>query len=183
MPTIPSHAVVGAAIGMFFPRAIRRPRVLMAGAICAMLPDADTLGMWLEIPYESLFGHRGFTHSICFAMLVAASCTLFIKTPERFLAACYIFLATLSHPLLDALTSGGLGVAFFSPYSNHRYFFPWRPIKVSHIGVGQFIKHNGLAVLKNEFKWLWMPSLFVIIAAGIVRSFNRTDNSITPRPD
>ena len=26
---------------------------------------------------------------------------------------------------------GGLGVAFFSPFSNARYFLPWRPIRVA----------------------------------------------------
>ena len=43
----------------------------------------------------------------------------------------FLFLCTMSHALLDALTDGGLGVAFFSPFSNERYFFPWTPIRVS----------------------------------------------------
>jgi len=50
----------------------------------------------------------------------------------------YFFLATASHGLLDALTDGGLGVAFFAPFDNHRYFLPWRPIHVSPIGAGRF---------------------------------------------
>jgi inner membrane protein len=148
-------------------------KLLLAGAVCAMLPDADTLAMWMGVPYESVFGHRGFTHSIFFAAMVAIVGILFSKqTESKAATALYLFLATLSHPLLDALTSGGLGVAFFSPFSNHRYFFPWRPIRVSHIGVGQFIKHNGLAVLKNEFIWLWLPSLAVMTIVFILRRTN-----------
>jgi hypothetical protein len=35
-----------------------------------------------------------------------------------------LFLATAGHGLLDAMTNGGLGLAFFSPFDNHRYFLP-----------------------------------------------------------
>ncbi len=48
----------------------------------------------------------------------------------------FLFVATISHGILDALTDGGLGVAFFAPFVNTRYFFPWTPIKVSPIGAG-----------------------------------------------
>jgi inner membrane protein len=35
---------------------------------CAMLPDADVLSFGLGVRYESMFGHRGITHSILFAL-------------------------------------------------------------------------------------------------------------------
>jgi len=35
----------------------------------------------------------------------------------------YLFLATASHGVLDAMTNGGLGVAFFSPFDNRRSRF------------------------------------------------------------
>ena len=40
------------------------------------------------------------------------------------------FFASGVHGLLDAMTDGGLGVAFFSPFDNRRYFLPWTPIRV-----------------------------------------------------
>jgi inner membrane protein len=43
-----------------------------------------------------------------------------------------------SHGILDAMTDGGLGVAFFSPFDDTRCFFPFRPIKVSPIGLSFF---------------------------------------------
>src|SRR6267378_8050335 len=43
----------------------------------------------------------------------------------------FFFLATASHGLLDAMTNGGLGVAFFAPFCDTRYFLPWQPIVVS----------------------------------------------------
>lgn len=168
MPSIPSHAVVALAIGTVFPRKQITGKMLLLGMLCGMFPDFDTIGMWLGIPYESTFGHRGFMHSILFAIVLSLLLATIVrnkKTPNNYRTLWfYFFLATLSHPLLDAMTSGGLGVAFFSPFSNERYFFPFRPIKVSHIGLSSFIKHNGIGVLKNEFVWLWVPSL---VAMGI----------------
>src|SRR5678815_3579050 len=67
---------------------------------------------------------------------------------------------TASHGLLDALTNGGRGIGFFAPFSNHRYFFPWRPIQVSPIGVG-FFSPRGLRVLASEAGWIWVPSAII----------------------
>jgi len=67
-------------------------------------------------------------------------------------------LATASRGFLDAMTDGGLGVAFFSPFDNHRYFFPWRPIRVSPIGIGRFFSPRGLDVLQSELLWIWLPA-------------------------
>lgn len=70
----------------------------------------------------------------------------------------------MSHPLLDALTDGGLGVAFFSPFSNERYFFPWTPIRVSPIG-GSFFSARGIETLRSELVWVWGP-VIVVAALG-----------------
>ena len=35
-----------------------------------MLPDADVFGLLVGIPYDSMFGHRGLTHSLLFAAAV-----------------------------------------------------------------------------------------------------------------
>ncbi len=40
-------------------------------AVCSVLPDLDILGYYAGIKYGSLFGHRGFFHSLTFALLVA----------------------------------------------------------------------------------------------------------------
>jgi inner membrane protein len=56
------------------------------------------------------------------------------------------------------MTTGGLGVAFWSPFSNTRYFFPWRVILVSPIGVEAFLSAWGWRVLKSELAWIWLPA-------------------------
>jgi inner membrane protein len=62
----------------------------------------------------------------------------------------------LLHSQLDALTNGGGGIAFFSPFDDRRYFFPWRPIQVSPIGLAVFSRW-GLRALLTEVLWIWLP--------------------------
>jgi inner membrane protein len=82
----------------------------------------------------------------------------------------YFFLATASHGLLDAMTDGGLGVAFFAPFDNHRYFLPWTPIRVSPIGIGRFFTSRWLAVIRREILWIWVPVVVLIASASVLRS-------------
>src|SRR5262245_44962050 len=76
----------------------------------------------------------------------------------------FFFLATSSHGVLDAMTNGGLGVAFFAPFSDVRYFFPWRPIIVSPISVAEFFGPRGLRVMWSELGWVWLPAAVVFLA-------------------
>jgi len=79
----------------------------------------------------------------------------------------HFFLVTASHGMLDAMTDGGLGVAFFAPFDNSRYFFPWRPVQVSPIGIAPFFSRYGLDVLVSEVVWIWMPVGVVLIMVNI----------------
>jgi inner membrane protein len=150
MPTIFTHPAVALLRPWF--RDVPR-RAVVAGVIGAILPDLDVAAFALGIPYEHPLGHRGFTHSILFALLYAAAAALLLRVRLPFL-----FLCTVSHTLLDALTDGGLGVAFFSPFSNERYFFPWTPIRVSPIGTS-FFSPRGLETLGSELVWVWVPCI------------------------
>jgi len=69
---------------------------------------------------------------------------------------------TASHGLFDAMTNGGLGVAFFAPFDNTRYFLPWRPIPVSPMSAAGLMTSRGLRVICWEFALFW---LFAIAAA------------------
>ena len=147
--------------------------MLVAGALCSVIPDLDVVGFEFGIKYGDMLGHRGFTHSIFFAALLAAFITwaFFQKNPGSPLTIfLFLFLSTLSHPLLDALTNGGLGVGLFAPFTNERYFFPYRPIEVSPIGVGAFFSRRGLNVMLSELKWVWLPST---IFFGLGQLFKR----------
>jgi inner membrane protein len=39
--------------------------------LCSILPDIDSIGFHLGIPYSSFWGHRGITHSLTFAAILA----------------------------------------------------------------------------------------------------------------
>ena len=169
-----SHAVAALAIGACFYRPGVPRRIWAVGALCAVLPDLDVLGFRLGIHYEDTLGHRGFSHSLCFAALLAALLVAVVfrrgapnlNRPALF---AFFFLATATHGFLDAMTDGGLGVAFFSPFTNTRYFLPWRPIHVSPIGLSRFFTARALAVLWSEFLWIWIPAAILAISARVIR--------------
>ena len=173
-----SHAVAALSIGTAFYRPGRSKRVLAIGALCSVIPDLDVIGFRFGIRYGDFWGHRGFTHSIVFAALLAVAIVALgfrgdASGLSRFPLWAYFFLATASHGLLDAMTDGGLGVAFFSPFDNHRYFLPWTPIRVSPIGVGRFFSDRGLAVLQGELLWIWLPAALFAVGVWFIRRRGR----------
>ncbi|MBS0156077.1 MAG: metal-dependent hydrolase [Nitrospira sp.] len=178
-----SHAFVALTLGKITShRAITWP-VLLTGAVCSMVPDLDVIGFAFGIPYGDLWGHRGMTHSLFFAGLLSAG---FVGGFYRDRARAtqlgifgYLFVCTASHGVLDALTDGGLGIAFFSPFDPTRYFFPSRPVAVSPIGIGEFFSLDALHILASEFTWIWLPSMGMLIAARILLCLWLT----IPRPD
>ncbi len=174
MPSAFSHAAAALGIGAaFFGRDVPA-RVLGLGALCAAIPDLDVIGFRFGIHYGDLLGHRGLTHSFLFAAVLAALAVPLVRTadgPRPAKLWAFLFLATASHGLLDAMTDGGLGVAFFAPFQNARYFFPFRPIVVSPIGIGRFFSGRGLEVIKSELLWVWLPSA---VLAGTALAFRRT---------
>ena len=144
-----AHISVGLAAG----RAAApgpRFRLMAAFAALSMLPDLDVLAFRLGIPYAAPFGHRGATHSILFALVAGGAFAALAGRSWRF--ALFACATALSHPLLDALTDGGLGVALFWPFSNARYFAPWRPIPVAPIGA-RILGARGLHILAQEALW------------------------------
>lgn len=166
MPTILTHPAV-ALLKTWWPRL--PTRVAVAGAIVTILPDLDVVSFRLGIPYEHPFGHRGFTHSIVFAMIVALLGTWTLRLREHRRATfTFLFLCAMSHPILDAMTDGGLGIAFFAPFDNTRYFFPWTPIRVSPIGAG-FFSARGLETLRSELMWVWVPCVVAAVVGRLAR--------------
>ena len=177
MPTIFSHAIFAAATGK---AALTKTVSLwfwLLTVLCAIIPDADVAGLAFGIRFGDMFGHRGFTHSIVFALLfggfIAFVTDKFLQTGISF-AKLFIYCAliTFSHPLLDMLTNGGSGVALLAPFSNERYFFPWRPIEVSPIGI-RFFSDRGFDVILSEIIWVWLPAIMFLIAVKIIRQLRK----------
>ncbi len=161
MASIPTHFVVGAALGQAAGPELRRDwRFWTAAVVCSALPDIDVIGFGFGVRYGDLWGHRGMTHSILFALAIGIAVGIAFggSWTARIGQSLLFFVISISHGLLDAMTNGGLGIAFFSPFDPTRYFFPWRPILVSPIGAG-FFSERGVAVLRSEFTWVWPAAI------------------------
>jgi inner membrane protein len=176
MCTVLTHPAVPIALSVWLPQSTASSSLLVAGSICSIIPDLDVIAFAFGVNYEDMFGHRGFTHSIFFAGALAVLTTVtFFQNSDisSIVIFLFLFLSTLSHPLLDALTNGGLGVGLFAPFSNERYFFPYRPIEVSPIGINRVFSYRMVAVLLTELKWVWLPSSTVFCLGLIVKRMAR----------
>lgn len=169
MPSIFTHAAAGFALARAAVPSAYRWKLPCAAALSAMVPDLDAIGHMMGVPYESFWGHRGFTHSIAFAVLWGGLLAGCFFRKSLVLAWALIALGTVSHPLLDMCTNGGLGCALFAPFDNERLFFPWHPIKVAPIGVGAFFTARGWSVLRSEMVWVWVPSAALVVAGYLLR--------------
>ena len=161
MPTILTHAAVPLALAAGFGLRRMPPRLIIAGVIAAMLPDLDVIGLRLGVAYANAFGHRGATHSILAALLAGLIGILIAPwlRASRRQAALALFVSTVSHPLLDMLTNGGLGVALGWPVLDSRYFFPARPIVVAPLGLQRLLSPAGWRVATSECFYVWLPAL------------------------
>ena len=184
MPTIISHAAIPLALGVALGSKKISRRLLVAGMIASMMPDLDVIGLKLGIEYANQFGHRGASHSIAFALAIGALAAFLAPwlRAGRWIAGAFVTLACVSHPLLDMCTTGGLGAALWWPLSEQRLFFPLQFIKVSPLTAERFFGPGGIAVIKSEILWIWLPCCAVMLAAYDMRTrlptFHVTQNGV-----
>jgi inner membrane protein len=166
------HLAVGLAAARVTapPSGLGRGRWTVLLVAVSFAPDLDVLGFPLGVPYDAPFGHRGALHSLAFAAVTGCVLALAARasglSPLRIL--CSTSLVMASHGILDAFTDGGRGVALLWPFSDARYFAPWRPIRVSPIGPAVFSR-RGLHVMLYE-ALLFSPVLVVAFWPRAVRS-------------
>lgn len=168
MATPLSHLAVPLALTAALGSDLVPPGLMALAMLCAVLPDIDALGLWLGIPYDHPFGHRGFAHSLPFALALAGAGTLLAPAlgADPLIALGLLLISAVSHGLIDGMTNGGLGIGFFSPFSRRRYFLPWRVIEVSPLRPSALFTRQGLRVLGSELRWVWAPCV-VAAALGI----------------
>ncbi|MCA1593205.1 MAG: metal-dependent hydrolase [Acidobacteria bacterium] len=123
MPLPIAHGLLGASIvAAVHPDAPftdgRRFRLpLMVGALLANCPDADFLLVWA---LHDRSWHRGFTHSLVFALVVSLLLLAYLGR-SRTRAALAYGLAFTSHGVLDFITTKvGGGVKLLLPFSSQR---------------------------------------------------------------
>jgi len=169
--------MVGAALAQTVSRDLPRWKISIGFAAMAILPDLDVIAFTLGIPYSHPYGHRGFTHGLlfaCISSLLFCGILLWITRKKvrgnlwLFLAG---FLAVSSHGILDAFTNKGLGIGFFTPFMENRYFAPFRPIGTAPLNVSGMLDNTILEILWTEFLWIWCPILIIFLLSLSVGAF------------
>lgn len=176
MPTMFTHPAVPLAIGLGLGQSMIPRRLLFLGVVASVVPDVDVLAFKFGIPYASVMGHRGLTHSVLFALVIAVLGAFAYRTfcASGLKTFAFLFVVTVSHALLDAMTNGGLGVALFWPWSSERFFAPWQVIQVSPLGV-HFFSPRGAKVLLSEFVWVWLPCVLCFVGLRLARRSHALD--------
>lgn len=172
MPSAFTHLFIGEALGKTCTAEKMPVKFWVLAGVCSILPDIDIIGYSFGIKYGSMLGHRGFFHSLAFALLVSILVVqIAFRTTPRFTRqwwrlSAFFFAVTAAHGFLDSMTDKGMGVGFFIPFDNTRYHMPWRPIYASPMSIPKFFSHAGIEVLMQEIIWIWLP--MIAFYAGVI---------------
>ncbi len=114
-----TQIVLGAAVGEAIGGRKMGNKAALWGAVCGTIPDLDVFFRSLVNPIDGALLHRGFSHSIVFAMLVAPimAYLLYRLYKKRFEYKIWFWLAfasIITHPMLDIFTN--YGTQFFWPF-------------------------------------------------------------------
>ena len=159
MPLPVAHGLLGASIvAALHPRLMRRSYViplLVGGALLANAADFDFL---LAFAFQSKEWHRGFSHSLVFALLCLLPALLLGKQRIREMLA--YGLAFTLHGILDYVTSKeGSGVELLWPFSRSR-------LKLGWCGLSEIpSKQTGVEIIESlalEFL-LFVPLLLAVL--------------------
>ena len=115
-----AHGLLGASVAVLFTeRRTLEWRTILTAAALAIAPDCDYV--FYRILDWGEGWHRSFSHSLLFAIVAGVAAALIVG-PRRNRSFWIYFLATLSHPVLDAVISQGPGgVEFLWPISRHLF--------------------------------------------------------------
>lgn len=119
-----TQIVLGAACGEAVLGRKIKNKALLWGAVGGLVPDMDMVFYMMYDPVDSLFVHRGFSHSLLFPLLLAPLLGMVFsrlqKNPDvSWKEWAWLFLFSIgTHPLLDTFT--GYGTGLFEPFSNYR---------------------------------------------------------------
>lgn len=123
-----TQIVLGAAVGEAVLGKKVGNKALLWGAIAGTIPDLDVFMLPLFNDVDGLYIHRGYSHSLLFAFLLAPVLGFIItKIYKKKRQASFkqwttlAFLSLVTHPLLDIFTI--YGTPIFLPFSNYRFAF------------------------------------------------------------
>lgn len=183
MASVITHGLAAVVIGKAFSREKHGPGFWCALVACSLLPDIDVIGFAIGVAYGDFWGHRGFTHSLLFALLTGLVIGLLFYRRDGLGSALfwrYVALftsVTASHGIFDGMTNGGLGIAFFAPFDNGRYFLPWTPVQVTRVGFYDFFSYKGFRILLSESVFILVPLVMLSLMPRLVARRLRVEDA------
>ena len=173
-----TQIVLGAAVGEATLGRKVGNKALLWGAIAGTIPDLDVIYIQLigGNAIDEIVLHRGFSHSILFAFLMAPILSWLVKWLYRKKQEAdfkgwttLFFWSIFTHPLLDSLTT--YGTQLFLPFSDHRVsiasvfvvdLFYTLPFLFCVIGVSMLARTNNRRRLLN-YIGLSLSSTYLLV--------------------
>ena len=190
MPSVVTHSVVGAVVSRMIPARSVPKRFWVLSVLLPSFPDVDVIGLAFGVAGEDLFGHRGITHSLSFAVILGILVVVLffrksnLTRKSAFLLTAYFVLLTASHGFLDAFNDSKLGVAFWAPFEDTRYFFPFNPIVPSSVllfdgaPIGfTLIIEKIYILIRSEVLWIWIPLFLLFVVNRVSLRFIKRSSS------
>lgn len=175
-----THIAVGACMGEGFMGKTVGRKGMLWGALAQSIPDIDFVAaLWMDTP-SSLLAHRGFTHSILFALISATFMGLVAERWHRphniSLKRWLLFFsgAILGHLLLDAFNN--YGVAWFEPFSQYRVSFNAIYVADPFFSIWPGIACAALILLRKKHpkrRFWWQFGLLACSAYLLYCTFNK----------
>lgn len=194
-----TQIVLGAAVGEATLGRKVGNKALLWGAIAGTIPDLDVLYIKLigGDAIDEIVLHRGFSHSILFAFLMAPILGWLVnwlykkKQQADFKGWTTLFFWSIfTHPLLDSLTT--YGTQLFLPFSDYRVsiasvfvvdLFYTLPFLLCVIGVSMLARTNSKRRLLN-YVGLGLSSTYLLI--GLLNKYLATqvfEHDLANKPD
>jgi inner membrane protein len=170
-----THIALGAVIGEAYAGKALGKKALVIGALAQSLPDVDFVtSLWLS-PVDTLLAHRGFTHSILFALVAAVLLGIAAARRGRSSLSArqwilFFGIELAVHLFLDSFNNYGIG--WFEPFSRVRisfntlfvadpFFTLWPVVALMAL----FILKRDARVRKQWTRWsLVISSLYLVYA-------------------
>ncbi|HEV7782304.1 MAG TPA: metal-dependent hydrolase [Chitinophagaceae bacterium] len=155
-----THIALGACMGDAFAGKQLGKRAMLLGAVAQSVPDVDFLASFWTSESENLLAHRGFTHSILFALLISVPLGMIAErwrrphdiSLKKWIA--FFAIQAFIHLLLDGMNAYGVG--WFEPFSHYRVSYNWIFVADPLYSIWLGIAFTALLILRNKHpkrKW------------------------------
>ncbi len=175
-----THIALGACIGeAFFEKGFGK-KAMIWGALAQSIPDVDFIASFWLPTAENLLAHRGFTHSLLFALLIVPVFALAadkIHKPHNIMFKKWYWFFTaevLMHLFLDGFNNYGVG--WLEPFSHQRFSFNTLYVADAFFSIWPGIAFAMLVILhryhKHRVFW-WKFGLFLPLFYLLYCGFNK----------